>query len=1152
MITYQNSTEPMNFFQKGLSSTLIHGAILVLCSCIGLLACQPPQKPEQPPLVIQLDPALAAQQALEIRKEVAAEVAEGLELSLWAVDTLSPDPIALTMDHMGRAYITRTNRQKHSEFDIRGHRDWMTESISFQTVEDRRAFLRKIFASDKSEENTWLADLNGDSLHDWRDLTVEKDEVWRIEDVSGDGIADKALRIVDDFNEEITDVAGALLLHENEMFLGIGPDMWRMKDENGDGVVDHKESISHGYNVHIGFGGHGMSGLTVGPDGKVWWSIGDIGSNVMAPDGKQYAHPNQGAIFRANPDGSDFEVFAAGLRNTHEFVFDEYGNLFSEDNDGDHPGESERLVYIVNGSDAGWRTNWQFGKYTDPDNNSYKVWMDEKMYIPRHEEQAAYIIPPIRNYHNGPTGMRYNPGTALGESWYRKFFLAEFRGTPTRSNIYAFQLEPKGAGFEFAGDEKVLGGVLATGIEFGPDGALYAADWLDGWNTKNAGRIWKLDVPGGAQTAIRQETKALMEADLEKRSATELGELLHHADMRIRLKAQFALAKRGKAGATVFEAAISQQTHQLARVHGIWGTAQLARKDADFASPLLALFGDADPEIRAQAARWLGDIRYADAGPGLMPLLKDESDRVRFFAAEALGRIAHKDAVSGLVQMLAENDEADVYLRHAGALALSRIGESAPLVALTGSPNRSLRIAAVVALRRMKDDGVAGFLADADEYIVTEAARAIHDDYSIEGAMPALAALLGSTSFSNEALIRRAISANLRLGGTDNLNRVAAYATRAGAPEALRAEAIAVLGVWAKPSVLDRVDGRNRGEVSRDLSLVRQAVEPILPGLLGSANPAIQAAAAEAVGRLAIETESEALLSLVSKSAHPIVRIAALKALGKSKDTLAGSAVEIAMKDREKTVRATALILLSEVGMKPEKAAKLLEGIAARGTMEEQQSALEALGDLPESASVPVLSSMLTQLANGSLSREIELDLVETIEAGKSETLKSELATYQANKPVEDVLANYREALFGGDARKGRAIFRNHESAQCTRCHAVGGGGGGVGPDLANIGNQLSREELLISLVDPSNRIATGYGVVSLTLKNGQKVSGVLTEETATKLTLRTSDAEPLHIQKEQVDKRQDAPSSMPPMGALLDKRELRDVLEYLTRLKLR
>ena len=48
---------------------------------------------------------------------------------LWASDSLATDPVAMAIDEQGRIYLNRTNRQKNSEFDIRGHRDWMTESI---------------------------------------------------------------------------------------------------------------------------------------------------------------------------------------------------------------------------------------------------------------------------------------------------------------------------------------------------------------------------------------------------------------------------------------------------------------------------------------------------------------------------------------------------------------------------------------------------------------------------------------------------------------------------------------------------------------------------------------------------------------------------------------------------------------------------------------------------------------------------------------------------------------------------------------------------------------------------------------------------------------------------------------------------------------
>ncbi|MEL6923845.1 MAG: hypothetical protein AAFO94_07330 [Bacteroidota bacterium] len=363
----------------------------------------------------EIDPAEAARLAQQIREEAVVEIADGFELSLWASDSLLADPIALDMDDFGRAYVTRVNRQKNSEFDIRGHMQWATESISWQTVEDRRKFLRKEFDASRQSENDFLPDLNKDSIIDWKDLAVETDQIIRIEDRSGDGIADYSQIVIDDFHDEVTDCAGALLVHEDDIYLGIAPDMWRLRDENGDGAVDSKTSISNGYAIHVGFSGHGMSGARVGPDGRIYWAIGDIGANIIDQTGKQWKYPNQGVLVRSNPDGSDFEVYAAGLRNTHEFVFDDYGNIISEDNDGDHAGESERLVYIVHGHDAGWRTNWQFGKYTDDKNNDYKVWMDEGMYKPRHETQAAYFIPPIINYHNGPTGMRYNPGTAFND-----------------------------------------------------------------------------------------------------------------------------------------------------------------------------------------------------------------------------------------------------------------------------------------------------------------------------------------------------------------------------------------------------------------------------------------------------------------------------------------------------------------------------------------------------------------------------------------------------------------------------------------------------------------------------------------------------------------------------------------------------------------
>src|SRR3546814_2226972 len=119
-------------------------------------------------------------------------------------------------------------------------------------------------------------------------MTVEKEHVYRLEDRDGDGLADFSQLVVEDFHDEVTDVAGAVLADGNNLFVGVGPDMWRIEDRNGDGLADFKESISHGYGVHVGFGGHGMSGLIKGPDGRIYWGIGDIGFNGVGPDGRKW------------------------------------------------------------------------------------------------------------------------------------------------------------------------------------------------------------------------------------------------------------------------------------------------------------------------------------------------------------------------------------------------------------------------------------------------------------------------------------------------------------------------------------------------------------------------------------------------------------------------------------------------------------------------------------------------------------------------------------------------------------------------------------------------------------------------------------------------------------------------------------------------
>ncbi len=1123
---------------------------IALVGLLTIISCKKKSpKPTETPVTIELDSTYLNKKITEAKNMGSVQLADGLQLSLWAPDTLAPDPIAMDIDAQGRIFFTRTNRQKNSEFDIRGYRHWMTASNSFESVADRKAFLHETFAPEKSEENSWLPDLNNDGSHDWRDLAVEEEEVWRLEDADNNGIAEKATRVVHDFHSEETDVANALAVDGEKLYVGVAPDMWRMEDTNGDEVFDTKTSLATGFGVHIGFGGHGMSGAVMGPDGKLYWGIGDIGANITDKEGNRHPYPNQGVIVRSNPDGSDFEVFAHGLRNTHEFVFDKYGNIISSDNDGDHQGESERLVHIVEGSDAGWRSNWQYGKYTDPKNNGYKVWMDEKLFLPRWEGQAAHIIPPIMNYHNGPTGMLFNPGTALGSDWVDKFFLVEFVGDPSLSHIWSFDLKPKGASFELNSEVDMLSGILPTAIKFGPDGALYLADWINGWNTKNSGRVWKLDVTDSENDLAEQraETQKWMTTDFSELNNDELVELLRYPDMRIRQKAQFELAKSTFWGYRKLKQVAQEDDHQLARIHAIWGIGQIASEDTDKADILVEFLNDDDPEIIAQSLKVLGDVRHAEGSEKMIMLLKSKEPRVQFFAAQALGRIKAENAVQPLLDMLAENADEDVYLRHAGVLALSRIGKYKPLVDLANSDNRSLKIAAVLALRRMKRPEVAAFLKDSDEFIVTEAARAINDDKGIEKALADLAALLEHPKFNSEPLMRRVINAALRVGGEKQLDDLINYAKNKNAPSVLRGEALATLSTWTAPSVMDRVDGHHLGEVSRSLEPIQRKISGSLSDFLNDDNQEVLVGALKLLSSLQLTGHENRLVQLMRTHPSPQARSEALNALGNTGYNQLAEVMRMGMGDENAQVRRTAVGLIGELSLSEEELPSVVNPIFSKGGVGEQQALLEVLAEMSVEKSEVVLSNLLQQAARGSIDEAVMLDLIEAASNNGSQKLQDQLATLQNQGYGSGA---YTETLYGGSRWDGQTVFISNATAQCVRCHALNGSGGKVGPPMDNIGNILSREQILEALIEPSKRIAPGYGSVTLTLTNGQEVTGLLEAENEEGLILRTSDAEPLEVAHSRIQSRRNLPSAMPAMGKMISKRELRDLIEYLSNLK--
>ncbi|WP_084591512.1 HEAT repeat domain-containing protein [Gilvimarinus agarilyticus] len=1094
---------------------------------------------------------MSALQASDAAQKASASLMEklapGINLQLWAGDTLIDDPVALSMDWQGNAWVTITNRSNNSEFDIRGWPQWHADTLSFTSVAERGEFLKHYFAESSNLGPDDVPDRNSNGKHDWRDLAVVKEEVLKVSDTDGDGRADRAQTVLEDFSTLVSDVLGGVYYDNatDSLYLTVAPNAWRASDSTGDGYLDQKTSLAEGFGVHIGFSGHNMSGVTKGPDGRIYYGIGDIGADITDLEGKRHKHPHEGVIVRSEPDGSHLEVFATGLRNTHEFTFDKYGNLISSDNDGDHAGEFERLVYLIDGSDTGWRTHWQFGKYTDPTNNRYKVWTDEGYHKSRFAEQSALILPPIKPFYGGPTGMVYNPGTALNETWQDYFFLVQFTGTPGNSGINAFTLEPDGAGFKLGEDKTFMRGVQSTGLDVGPDGALYTADWVDGWKVNNTGRIWKLDAD--TPHPLRAQTQQLLQQSFSELSATQLTAYLSHPDQRVRSKAQFELAARGDQKNLI--AALAGES-QLGRIHAIWGVGQLARHDSQLAKPLMPLLQDADDEIRAQAAKALGDTPYPDAEPALRENLTHPSARVRMFAAQALGRIGATSSFAAIVAMLQDNNDSDVYLRQAGAIALARLGQEQALGELAEHPSVAVRVAAVIALNRSASPRLAAFLQDDNEYVVTNAARAINDDAFVDAALPALAGLLPEPRFSNEPLLRRAINANAFIADAQSAQRLVAFAGNKRYSAVVRAEALNALSVWQKPSVYDRVSGLYRGERPTESTAAIAALEPEYASLLQAPEPELREAAANAVGRLGLSEGGVILAALVQNDSAANVRRAALENLHRLGYSELKTAVFLALKDSAESVRRAALGLIPELDIAAADKVQMYQLLLQKGSSGEQQETYTALAKVHAPEADALIARQLQLLLDERIAPEVQLELVQAAGTKQSLQVQTLLQAYKQSKPVGDMTAQYIETLKGGDAHMGKLFFFYNTTAQCVRCHVMGDFGSPVGPELTDIGSRLSRYQLIEAMVAPGARVAPGFGRTTVTLTSGEVIEGRFVAESDTSITVVTDTDDEKVIPSKIIAKQSFSGSGMPPMGLMLEKENVRDIVEFLANQK--
>lgn len=129
------------------------------------------------------------------------------------------------------------------------------------------------------------------------------------------------------------------------------------------------------------------------------------------------------------------------------------------------------------------------------------------------------------------------------------------------------------------------------------------------------------------------------------------------------------------------------------------------------------------------------------------------------------------------------------------------------------------------------------------------------------------------------------------------------------------------------------------------------------------------------------------------------------------------------------------------------------------------------------------------------------------------------------------------------NAENGRQVFKR----ACTSCHRLDREGTQVGPDLFGIRNQ-PKEAILLHILIPEHEITPGFAAYIVTTKEGRVLTGLISAETATSITLKQALGKEETILRQDIEELSSSNLSLMPQGVekTVNKQEFADLLSYL------
>lgn len=1077
------------------------------------------------------------------------KIPNGGTIQEWADANELSNPVALSMDlESGDAWISEAHRKNTGVWGVTFSRWWAMRDYLNSTLEQRlemyseyEHIIPETQLTSKADQLRWVPNqkkrTNGIRPEDW-----------------GQG-----------FNGMLDGNAAGVLAWDGWVYFACIPKLYRTKINNDGKQVF--EELADGFGVRVGVHGHDLHGLIPGLDGRIYFSIGDRGYDVRNEHGKRFHQSHSGAVFRCYPDGSELELYHAGLRNPQDLAFNETGDLFTVDNNMSG-GDECRIIHIIAYSDSGWNANYQlarnFRTETKREQHPSNPWFLEKLWSKEKDTRLMWVHRPIGHLTRGPSGLTYLPKGLFPDEWENRFLISDFVGSPANSKILAFQLSQnkQTAEFELTETKEFISGLLSTDQSIGNDGALYIADFINGWTGTGQGKIHRLDFPDFRSNQKNTNIFKHRENWSEEEDANYIDKLeqkLINGDYEVRLLAQWKIAGLGTKGNHVFEHVLNSQSLSAVKIHALWGMRAVAKKSQNTDLLRLHLSNALDsesPELRNQALRILSDLKADWFQKKILKELKNASPRNQ---ASALLAFSHHPSESMIHRILSSLDLDEIlsdqvrrsYLVEVfKKFAEKRTPQS--LIRLTNTYDHTIQLLSVLALRRLESPEIAHYLKSSNPTIHQEAIRAIHD-LRIPNALQELADLFQTSEFQSLPQIhkRRVLNSKFILGRKQDYEDLILFVLDHLDKESeLCNEILSCLSHWESPSPFDNVTWFSRPIPERSRHELEDSVRFKLAHRLrelSSPQNKIEKLNLDLLVQLSLATMSinkNLAIELVNKeSIQEPTLTQVLNFLITSTEKLDQELFNDKLEAFDK------LKVLNSLNKKVIQKSSFYREV----WLSENKALTNWLIDQIKLAGQNIEAKKFIQ-AGIKLNQNVDYDTFHW--AGKLASIVSQFPDSDLRmsweKWIPEELGLWTYAQFHGDKTKGEYLFYNHV-AQCIRCHRVNETGGEAGPKLNPLVKTQSTDKLLRSLLYPSESLSAGYGVVTITLNDNQKITGTFLHNDSENITLSIpSNGQVSHkvIPKDNYQNFEYLPSAMPPMGNILSIQEAQDIVAFLKNLK--